>query len=532
VTFSEQFDNAAWTKRSATISANVVNAPNGTLTADKIIEAASTGFHSILQTSSPRVGVPYTFSVYLKAAERTWALVWFDAESAGAYVNLSTGELGTVSGGVTASVTSVGDGWYRCVISKNIVIGAGVAVYTATSNGGASYVGNGTSGIFAWGSQLVEGTEALPYFATTDRLNVPRLDYSNADGTLSTCPRLLLEPQRTNSIRNSSMVGAVAGSPGTLPTNWTQLLGAGLTRTIVGTGTENGLPYVDVRYNGTATGTSVLLAFETVTGITAANGQVWTGSFYLKTISLPNPPNNYRSLIAEYTSAGVYLRDVSFAITPTSNLNRFSQTETLAGGATTARVVNGVLGNLTNGAAYDFTIRIAAPQMELGAYATTWVPTTTAAVTRIADLASKTGVSSLIGQTEGTLFVDIIPTDVTTTNAIGINSASTTGRVIIFTGGNLIFGQVRVGAVTQFSVNTSATVGVRYKAAIAYKQNDFAFYVNGAQIAVSNTGTVPACSVISYDAGGAISPFLGRNNQAALFPTRLDNATLAALTTL
>jgi L-lactate utilization protein LutC len=170
--------------------------------------------------------------------------------------------------------------------------------------------------------------------------------------------------------------------------------------------------------------------------------------------------------------------------------------------------------------------------MELGAYATTWVPTTTAAVTRIADLASKTGVSSLIGQTEGTLFVDIIPTDVTTTNAIGINSASTTGRVIIFTGGNLIFGQVRVGAVTQFSVNTSATVGVRYKAAIAYKQNDFAFYVNGAQIAVSNTGTVPACSVISYDAGGAISPFLGRNNQAALFPTRLDNATLAALTTL
>jgi hypothetical protein len=376
--------------------------------------------------------------------------------------------------------------------------------------------------------------------------NVPPHDYRNADGSLSTFPRLNLEPQRTNSIRNSSMVGAVAGTPGTLPTNWTQLLGAGLTRTIVGTGTENGLPYVDVRYNGTATGTSVLLAFETVTGITAANGQVWTGSFYLKTISLPNPPNNYRSLIAEYTSAGVYLRDVSFAITPTSNLNRFSQTETLAGGATTARVVNGVLGNLTNGAAYDFTIRIVAPQMELGAYATTWVPTTTAAVTRIADVASKTGVSSLIGQTEGTMFAEVnwglkaeVGSPVIGILTLNNNVANNQNAIILgieraAAGTNRVYCLGLVSNLVQFELFGSNITSNNYKIALAYKQNDFVLYVNGAQIGTDTSGTVPATSqiILGNKFNGDTRVISDGIAQAALFKTRLTNAQLAQLTTL
>jgi hypothetical protein len=319
----------------------------------------------------------------------------------------------------------------------------------------------------------------------------------------------------------------VAGSPGTLPTNWGEFP-RGLTRSVVGVGVVNGLPYIDIRFNGTATGVQDI-APETTTAIVASLGQTWSLSPYFSLQSGTMPTVSLRQI--ERTAAGAFLTEASQSVTVTSNLQRFTYTRT-TNNASVERINPVFTINTVVATAYDFTIRIAAPQMELGAYATTWVPTTTAAVTRVIDDARKTGVASLIGQTEGTLFVDIIPTDVTTTNAIGINSASTTGRVIIFTGGNLIFGQVRVGAVTQFSVNTSATVGVRYKAAIAYKQNDFAFYVNGAQIAVSNTGTVPACSVISYDAGGAISPFLGRNNQAALFPTRLDNATLAALTTL
>jgi hypothetical protein len=60
---------------------------------------------------------------------------------------------------------------------------------------------------------------------------------------------LLVEEARTNSIRNNSMQGAVAGTPGTLPTNWSESRAAGLTQTVVGTGTQNGIDYIDIRLN-------------------------------------------------------------------------------------------------------------------------------------------------------------------------------------------------------------------------------------------------------------------------------------------
>jgi hypothetical protein len=525
---SEDFSNAAWSKSASSISSNVTTAPNGTLTADKLIEDTANTSHTIFQTISISASTNYNYSVYLKAAERFRFRIRFTgfsgAQDATVNLNTQTTSLGTL--------TSVGNGWFRFAWSVNSGAGGSstlVAITLQDDSGNSTYLGNGTSGAFIWGAQLVEGTSALDYFPTTDRQNVPRIDFRNADGTLSSCGRLLLEPQRTNSIRNSSMVGAVAGSPGTLPTNWNTSTAAGLTQTVVATGIENGLPYVDLRFNGTASATSLRFTTETSSGTAALPSQAWTNSAYFKLTA---------GTLSQITLRNVYRNSGGGAITTpqqqfdlTSILTRRVFTDAAAP-ALTAFIQQEVLATLVIGTTYDFTIRIAAPQMELGAYATTWVPTTTAAVTRIADTASKTGVSSLIGQTEGTLFVDIIPTDVTITNAIGINNGSTNGRVIIFTGSNLIFAQVRVGGVTQFSVTTSATVGVRYKGAIAYKGNDFAFYLNGAQIAVSNTGTVPACSIISYDGGGGISPFVGRNNEAALFTTRLPNATLAQMTTL
>jgi hypothetical protein len=534
------FADASWLKDASTVTANTITAPNGTLTADTFTANGTANPHGIRQTGVSNLlsGVSYTTSIYAKKGTNNFIQIVgstapYVTSNVFANFDLNNGTVGTVGSSATATIQDVGDGWYRCTMTATAGATSSTNSYIIQLVSSASAIrGESNSlstSVFLWGAQLVEGTEALPYFATTDRLNVPRLDYSNADGTLSTCPRLQLEPQRTNSIRNSSMVGAVAGSPGTLPTNWNTSTAAGLTQTVVATGIENGLPYIDLRFNGTASAASLRLATEPTSVIAALPGQIWSNSSYFRLTA---------GTLSQITLRNVYRNSGGGAITTpqqqfdlTSILTRRVFTDAAAP-ALTAFIQQEVLATLVIGTAYDFTIRIAAPQMELGAYATTWVPTTTAAVTRIADAASKTGVSSLIGQTEGTLFVDIIPTDVTTTNAIGINNASTTGRVIIFTGGNLIFGQVRVGAVTQFSVNTSATVGVRYKAAIAYKQNDFAFYLNGAQIAVSNTGTVPACSVISYDAGGDTSPFLGRNNQAALFPTRLTNAQLAQLTTL
>ena len=415
--------------------------------------------------------------------------------------------------------------------------------FTATVSASGSIrigggVGGGTTYDFVISQpQASEGTEALDYFPTTNRQDVPRIDFRNADGTLSSCGRLLLEPQRTNSIRNSSMVGAVAGSPGTLPTNWT-VSNAGLTQTIVGVGTELGLPYVDIRLNGTASGEIFNLFTEGPAQVVASNGQTWTNALYMKTVAAPNPYNSILNNFSERTAAGALLTGAQQAMTLTSTLTRFSFTRTNTNAAT-ERINAGYQGTLTIGAAYDFTIRIAAPQMELGSYATTWVPTTTAAVTRIADTANKNDVSSLIGQTEGTIFLDMryevaqtarfSLSDGTGNNWIFVSYPESTTAARVF---------INASGIIQINntINSVFTANQNYKIAFAYKSGNWALYINGASISSGTqtfafSGTLSRITVTSTFAPNPTEIF-GKINQTALFPTRLTNAQLAQLTTL
>ncbi len=399
-----------------------------------------------------------------------------------------------------------------------------------------SYTGNGTSGVFIWGAQLVEGTDAKPYFATTNRQDVPRLDYRNADGTLNSCPRLLLEPQRTNSIRNSTMVGAVAGSPGTAPTNWATAT-SGLTQTIVGIGVESGLQYIDFRFNGTSTGTTVTIQQEGVLTVAASVSQVWTSSLYSKVISAPTPPTSYQIRLREGTSGGSFVADGLQTFVPTSSLQRFAFTRTNTG-ATTAFLQPSIVININNGATYDFTIRIAAPQMELGATASTFIPTTTAAVTRVIDDARKTGVASLIGQTQGTVYMEVSLRDQnigsfrrlitlsngTVNNRIQINTTDTNSRLQL---------TITTGGATQAAILSASPFSGVVKVAVAYDVNDIAFYANGVPIGTDTSASIPACDQINLGAafdGG--NPFNDSIAQAALFKTRLTNAQLAEITTI
>jgi hypothetical protein len=326
------------------------------------------------------------------------------------------------------------------------------------------------------------------------------------------------------------MVGAVAGSPGTIPTNWGQLLIGGLTRTVVGTGTENGLSYVDIRYNGTATGAGIVIGFETVTGIAAANGQTWTGSFYAKTIA--SSPNAFRSIIVEYTSFGGYVTENTLNISVSSTLNRFTHTYTLAGGVTTARVVNGVLAVLTIGTAYDFTIRIAAPQMELGATASTFIPTTTAAVTRLADAVSLNP-QTLLGATTGSWFIEIeditfeAVTTTVPTNYIGDNASNLLGYEARGATNKLIhFVKEESNVVTTLY---SFTPTQKHKACFVWSGTSLKLFVDG---------------VKRYDDGSFVQPtnwdeFKFNNapreaqqtlNQTLLFPTALTDDQAIELT--
>jgi hypothetical protein len=175
------------------------------------------------------------------------------------------------------------------------------------------------------------------------------------------------------------------------------------------------------------------------------------------------------------------------------------------------------------------------------AYATSYIPTTTAAVTRLADAASKTGITSLIGQTEGTLFVDFVYKPILAsgqdTYRVSLSDGTYTNRCsLIVDAATIGFTNTMYITCGSVSTNTFPVVdGERYVLAFAYKNNNFAFYVNGVQVQIISSGTVPASLTqlqFSDAANIATRTFAGPINQALLFKTRLSNAKLAELTTL
>ncbi len=169
LTYSEQFDNAAWTKGGATITANTVVAPDGTLTGDKLIEDTSTGDHRTFQTAaSITTGVAYTFSTYVKPAGRTLVKL---TSATGAVMeatyDISAGTVtNTVSG--TAAIVSAGNGWYRLSLSvtASVTDSTNMQIRLVDTGTNTTYTGNGFSGIYIWGAQLEAGAFPTSYIPT------------------------------------------------------------------------------------------------------------------------------------------------------------------------------------------------------------------------------------------------------------------------------------------------------------------------------------------------------------------------------
>jgi hypothetical protein len=171
-------------------------------------------------------------------------------------------------------------------------------------------------------------------------------------------------------------------------------------------------------------------------------------------------------------------------------------------------------------------------QLEVGSYATSYIPTTSASVTRNADVISKTGISSLIGQTEGTLFMEVDIFDDGTARRTMLSDGTETNRIIVtFTGGFIQFLNITTG--TFVEIFGALPSGTNFKVAAAYKQNDFVLYVNGTQIGSNTSGNIPPLSQINIGADRTLVLIeKSLYKSVALWPTRLTNTQLAQLTTI
>ena len=358
--------------------------------------------------------------------------------------------------------------------------------------------------------------------------NVPRLDYLG-----STCPKLQLEPSRTNlALHSSTFNNAV----------WTK---SSVTITADAILAPDGSTSADLFTTNDDTQT-VFRAYETGSAAGQSTGTVSVfikyGNHQYAFISQDDYSGITKFAVFDLINGTNTAISSGYSATITPYANGWYRVTLTGQQNTQAYLQVGLAPNSTTYAGSSIpngkTAYFWGAQREYSAaYATSYIPTTTAAVTRLADACSKTGISSLIGQTEGTLYWELdikIPTATGNEAIVNIDNGAGFGNTIFIyhSPAAQIVAETYVSSSSQSSFTKgSITAGV-YKCALAYANNNTAFFVNGVQVGSTDTScSVPATSRIQMGQT-ALSSDTSWTKQLLLFKTRLTNAQLAELTTL
>jgi hypothetical protein len=372
---------------------------------------------------------------------------------------------------------------------------------------------------------------------------VPRIDWLG-----QSCPGLLVEAAGTNGILNSTDT----------TTSWS--LGANLTSgaiDVIGVTGNN----ITVAVSGSSIGNSAGRLGRSGNNVALASGSTYTISFFIKKTGAHTIGGYYAiitgaasgNLGAGFDVSGSFSSGSIFNTAGTTNrirrveqwgtdVYRCSETFTMTASGTLTSFFLAPL-NLVNdqpNPAVGTQLGFAAPQIELGASPTSFIPTTVAAVSRAADVISASGalVSGLIGQTEGTIYVEW---DISRLNAgnfgFNIDNGSVTEYVSIArlssTGAFRLAIKKSSGSEVNLITSSAFSTGI-FKVACGYKNGDYTLYVNGAQIGTSNnstdfpTGTLSKCIISDANFGFPNN----RLRSAAIYTTRLSNEQLANLTRL
>ncbi len=382
------------------------------------------------------------------------------------------------------------------------------------------------------------------YFDSSGVLQTAASGVARFDHNPTTLARLglLIEEQRTNSIRNNTMQGAVAGTPGTAPTNWTMVSTlSGLTREIVSIGVENGINYIDVKWSGTtsaAVSSAILAQAESNAAVAASVGQSWSGSWYLRLVGGSVTGISALNIqLTERNSAGALLVAQSIGVLSSVNSNglatqRYTISRTLTD-ATVAQLGCEVRLSIPISTAVNFTLRIGLPQLEQGAFATSVIPTTTAAATRNADAASMTGTnfSSWYSSTQGALYGEYSAVTSGIRTICAINDSTANESIRLRTDGTNPLFTITDGGSDQANIDAGTVASnTFYKFTGAFAVNDFAASISGGAVVTDTSGTLPTVTQLLIGNSSSSNYLNGTIRKIAFYPTRLSNAQLQALT--
>lgn len=555
---SQTFNNTPWTVDNSTVSADFAVAPDGTNTADRLLETATTNVHAFSQTLSNISAAQHVFSIYLKkgsgATAPDWIQLTFGGASTGfANFNLSTGAVG-VTDFATATISNAGSGWYRCSAIVSVAV-AGAAsvqiVFTNNTNSATrrpSYAGATTSDVLVWGAQLEQRSAVTAYTPTTTQAitnyipqlmtaaaGQPRFDY---DPITRAAKGLLIEEVRTNLATYSDAVNS-----------WS----SNVSVTIA----PNAITSPDGTVNADKVSPDASGAGFYAQTITAISGSVtYTASVYLKAAEVTSGvvitlatsslwPTSVGPSITVNLSTGAITATTNVLSSSITNVGNgwyrvaFTQTSTGAGNSgIRVSPTAGVAGNGWNG------IYVWGAQLEAGAFATSYIPTVAASVQRNADAASMTGTnfSSWYSQNVGTFVARADAYSVTAYGPLAVarNSATALQNRIDFSTNAGVTAQTSRLTVTTNNVTQADTVVVgptitpntAYTFAGAFATNDFISALQGSLSSADTSGTVPAVDIfeIGNRTPSGAAQLNGHLQYLRYYPLRLTNAQLQNLT--
>jgi len=545
VLYSEQFDNAAWSKSASTITPNAAAAPNGTTTADKLVEntAVTTG-HFITPAVAPSTaaGQFFIYSVYAKAGERTFLQLIATAigpASANliAGFDLTNGTAGTPSATLTSIITPAGDGWYRCSIAIPVATTAvsslQIRLSLNSTSTPSSYTGDGTSGLFIWGAQFEQVTyQTLPstYVQTVASAYYgPRFDYN----PVTLAPRgLLIEEQRVNLALYSDQFDNAS---------WSKAAGSVTANSVT---SPDGTTNADTFVADTSTTFHTLSYYAPASG---AAGVSYTTTVYLKAAAntffrVQNDASGFGSQGGQFDLTAVTASAVSSAtaasITSVGNgWFRCSVTSTSTGAFTAVGLKifptnAGGNGSIAGTGTASFFVWGA--QTELGSFATSYIPTVASTVTRAADVATMTGTnfSSWYNASEGTIVFSgdsVRPASLSPGTRLFQFDNATTANVIRTQGQSTL--TVFDASVLQAIIASTPLIlydGTVFKFASAYKLDDFATVTTGA-VATDTSGTVPTVTQLTLGNGAGGAFINGHLRTFTFYPSRLTNVQMQEL---